>query len=79
MKLWRKLAKKDPITGQRNGRNIKHMMWMQLQMHSKVKLTSTLFNQLVTQAKFPAPLLSKKQLAAQEAAANSVEVSNEAQ
>jgi len=78
-KLWRKLAKKEPVTGKRNGRMIKQMMWMQEYAGRTTSTTTPLISALIARAEFDPLPLTKKQIAANEAAAKLVEVSNEAQ
>lgn len=50
MKLWRKLAKKDPVTGTRNGRSIAYKMRMSEQYAKLQPRTTDLLDALFHRA-----------------------------
>ena len=60
MKLWRKIAKKDPVTGKRNGRQIRYQGFMSEQILKLQPRTYPLLDALIERAglKF---VMSKKE------------------
>ena len=72
MKLWRKLAKKDPVTGVRNGRQIAYQMRMSEVMFKQSKKSYPLLDALFEKSG-QTYVLTKKQ---QEALKQMVENAN---
>ena len=79
MKLWRKQAKKDPVTGKRNGRSIRNdTMWAE-QIGRVSKRSYDLLDNLFEHAKITFVLSKKEQDRLKEmiAQANKEEPANE--
>ena len=61
MKLWRKLAKKDPDTGRRNGRDIAYQLRMSDMMSKQSKKSYPLLEALFKKASMTYILTKKQQ------------------
>ena len=61
MKLWRKLAKKEPVTGKRNGREICYQLRMSEQMSKLSAKTTPLLESLFKRAGVTYTLTKKQQ------------------
>lgn len=61
MKLWRKQAKKDPVTGQRNGRQIRQQQYISEQMFKNLKLSYPLLDALIERSGITFVMSKKEQ------------------